>query len=55
VDQWKAVKLRQGGAWQLFDLDVDGTETDDLAKREPERLQELASRFEAWRDRVGAE
>lgn len=55
VDQWKAVKLRQGGVWQLFDLDADGTETEDLAKREPERLQELASRFEEWRERVGAD
>ncbi len=55
IDQWKAIRTRTGGAWQLFDLEADGTETDDLAQREPARVAELASRFEAWRGRVGAE
>ena len=50
--KWKAVKPRQGGAWQLFDLDADAAETTDLAAREPERVKELASRFESWRKRV---
>lgn len=54
VGKWKAVHPRQGGPWQLFDLDVDGTETEDLADREPERLKELVTRFEVWRHRVGA-
>ena len=55
MGKWKAVQPRQGGAWQLFDLDSDGTETNDLAKREPERTKELADHFETWRKRVGAE
>lgn len=54
VGKWKAVRPRHGGPWQLFDLDADGTETDDLAARHPERVQELANRFKAWQDRVGA-
>lgn len=54
VGKWKAIQPRNGGAWQLFDLTVDGTETDDLAQREPELLAELAGRFERWRIRVGA-
>ncbi|MDA1015002.1 MAG: arylsulfatase [Planctomycetota bacterium] len=52
--KWKAVQSRQGGAWQLFDLEADGTETVDLAKREVDRTKELASHFEIWRKRVGA-
>ncbi len=52
---WKAIRPKQAGPWQLFDLEADGTETLDLAEREPERVKEMAVRFEAWRKRVGAE
>ena len=55
MGRWKTVRPRGGGAWQLFDLESDGTETVDLAGRAPERVEEMASRFEAWRGRVGAE
>ncbi|MDA1166046.1 MAG: arylsulfatase [Planctomycetota bacterium] len=55
MGDWKAVRPRTGGAWQLFDLENDGTETTDLSQREPERVQNLASQFEAWRTRVGAQ
>lgn len=55
MGNWKAVRPRTGGAWQLFDLEKDGTETTDLSQREPERVQNLASQFEAWRTRVGAQ
>jgi arylsulfatase A-like enzyme len=55
MGQWKAVRPRSGGPWQLFDLVADGTETADLAKREPERVQALAAQFEKWRERVGAQ
>lgn len=54
VGKWKAVRPRYGGPWQLFDLDADGTETHDLAARHPERVKQLANRFKAWQDRVGA-
>jgi arylsulfatase A-like enzyme len=55
VGKWKAVRPRKGGPWQLFDLESDGTETSDLAEREPERVKEMASRFDAWLTRVNAE
>ncbi len=55
MGRWKAVRPRGGGTWQLFDLESDGTETADLAGREPERVEEMASRFDLWRSRVGAE
>ena len=51
---WKAVKPKDGQAWQLFDLENDGTETTDLAGREPDRVEAMAAAFEAWRQRVGA-
>ena len=54
MGRWKAVRPKSGGSWQLFDLEADGTETVDLAQREPKRVDELATRFEMWRKRVGA-
>ena len=53
MGRWKAVCPKDGGPWQLFDLEADGTETLDLAASHPERTQELAARFEEWRLRVG--
>ena len=55
MGQWKAVRLKRGGSWQLFDLEADGTETVDLAESQPERTKELAAQFETWRKRVGAQ
>lgn len=54
IGKWKAVRPRKHEAWQLFDLEADGTETDDLAQREPKRVADLANRFAAWHARVGA-
>ena len=50
-DGWKAVSFHPPGTpfdddrWELFHLDRDFSETDDLAAREPERLAGLV---EAW-------
>jgi len=55
MGKWKAVRPRKGEQWQLFDLDADGTETLDLADREPEVLKRMSSQFETWRERVGAD
>lgn len=54
VGNWKAVHPRKGGPWQLFDLDADGTETQNLEDDEPNKLKELIDRFRAWQERVGA-
>jgi arylsulfatase len=55
MGRWKAICPRSGGNWQLFDLETDGTETVDLAERQPGRTKELATRFEQWRTRLGAQ
>ncbi len=52
VGKWKAIRPRQGGDWELFDLEADGTETTDLAKHEPHRVEKLARQFEIWQTRV---
>jgi arylsulfatase len=52
-DGWKAVCFHPPGAdfaqdkWELFHLDRDFNETDDLAEREPERLQAMIDEW--WR------
>ena len=44
---WKAVAKGPGGKWELYDLAKDRVEASDLAAKEPARLKELVSRWEA--------
>jgi arylsulfatase len=50
-DGWKAVAFHPPGApfdddrWELFHLDADFSETDDLANREPARLEALKAEW----------
>jgi hypothetical protein len=37
----------------LYDLEADGTETQDLAARYPRRVQEMADLWQAWAKRWG--
>ncbi|TWT60619.1 arylsulfatase [Rubinisphaera italica] len=53
MGKWKAIRSRKDGEWQLYDLEADGTETVDLAKSEPQRVQDLVRHFEEWQKRVG--
>jgi arylsulfatase A-like enzyme len=43
---WKLIRDR--GAWQLFDLAHDISETADLAPREPARVTELSGIWDRW-------
>lgn len=54
IGDWKLIRPVNSDQWQLFDLTSDGTETTDLANEEPERVELMNRRFEAWRQRVGA-
>ncbi|MDH3705976.1 MAG: arylsulfatase [Acidimicrobiia bacterium] len=59
-DGWEAVTLHAARTpfgdheWQLYDLTTDPTETTDLASRHPDRVADLAARFEAaaWANQV---
>jgi len=59
ADGWKAVCKHAPGAdydtepWELYHLDVDRSETDDLAAREPERLRALVERWWEEAERHG--
>ncbi len=40
--------IRDGGAWQLYDLRADIGETRDLAHQEPALVQKLSASWDAW-------
>jgi arylsulfatase len=49
---WKAVARGRSGAWELYDTDLDRTETRDLAGRYPGELERLTSQWEDWANRI---
>ncbi len=40
--------------WELYDLEADRTEINNLADQHPEKVQEMAALWQAWAKRVGA-
>lgn len=59
MDGWKAVTLHRRGKrfdddrWELYNLDEDFSECDDLAEREPAKLKELTERWWVEAERHG--
>ncbi len=49
--KWKLVAKGEKGPWELFDLENDRTELDNLAGKHPERVERLAAKWEAWAQR----
>lgn len=49
---WKLVR-EDGQAWELYDLARDRSEQTDLAEKEPDRVTELADKWQRWADEVG--
>ncbi len=54
MGRWKAVRPIKSGAWELFDLESDGTETTDVASEYRMQLEVMEKTFMAWQQRVGA-
>jgi arylsulfatase len=52
IGKWKLVK-RYPLDWELYDMEEDRTELNDLAAGEPDRVQEMAKLYEAWAERCG--
>ncbi|MEI6235914.1 MAG: sulfatase-like hydrolase/transferase, partial [Planctomycetota bacterium] len=44
----KLVKVGRRGEWELFDLKTDRTELNNLASKQPEKVKELAAKWDAW-------
>ncbi|MBB6730860.1 arylsulfatase [Cohnella zeiphila] len=52
LGKWKLVR-KYPGAWELYDMDEDRTELNDLAGAFPERVREMAALYAAWAGRCG--
>lgn len=52
--RWKLLEYLEDGRLELYDLERDGGEKQDLAAREPQRVDELRKRMEEWRRSVSA-
>lgn len=50
--KWKAVQDSLVKKWELYDLEIDRTETNNLASNDPERTQALADEWTAWAKRT---
>jgi arylsulfatase A len=54
VGNWKLVEYLENGRCELFDLEADPSEQNDLAGRETTTVANLRSRLHEWRQAVGA-
>jgi arylsulfatase A-like enzyme len=50
--KWKLVSKRPGG-WELYDLEADRTELNNMAEDYPEKVRHLKALYEAWAARCG--
>jgi len=53
MGRWKLVALR-AKPWELYDLQVDRTETHNLAGLQAERVEAMAAAYDAWTERCSA-
>ena len=52
---WRLVEFYEDGRVELFNLAEDISEERDLAGEMPDKVRELKSKLDAWRDEVGAQ
>ena len=50
LQQWKLV-ARKGQPWELYDMDADRTEQNDLAANNPAKVKEMSDLYDAWAKR----
>ena len=51
--KWKAVSTNRGQTWELYDVQADRTELNDLAKTHSERAAALAQLWHQWAAKTG--
>lgn len=50
--KWKLVQRHQE-EWELFDMDVDRSETNDLSDNYPDKVKVLKEKYQRWANRIG--
>lgn len=51
-DKWKLVS-KHPNQWELYDLQADRTELNNLADEYPEKVEQLKAMYESWAERCG--
>ncbi len=51
--KWKLVWDGEFAKWELYNVETDRTERDDLAGKHPAKVKELASAYDVWAKSVG--
>ncbi|MCK4291883.1 MAG: arylsulfatase [Planctomycetes bacterium] len=52
--KWKLVSRHPGG-WELYDMEADRTELNNLAGENPQKIAELKAMYETWAKRAGVQ
>lgn len=52
--RWKLVAKGAQGPWELYDLETDRTELNNLVEQQPERVQVMAQQWEEWAEQAHA-
>jgi len=55
LDSWKLIEFLETGRLELYDLDADPRETENLAAREPDLTRRLLTRLVRWKRECGAD
>jgi arylsulfatase len=50
--RWKLVAPHRK-KWELYDLEADRTEQNDLAAKQPRKVEELTEKYKSWAERCG--
>ena len=52
IGKWKLVR-KFPDPWELYDMEQDRTELNDIAARHPDRVKDMLAQYEAWAQRCG--
>ncbi len=53
--KWKLVMQDEKRTWELYDMDSDRSELNDLSYQYPEIVEKLSILYEQWEEKVGVE
>ena len=52
IGKWKLVR-KYPDPWELYDMELDRTELNDVAAQHPDRVKDMLAQYEAWARRCG--